>query len=65
MNRVGILAIGLATLMGTSAEGQKGPKGRGSEAEAVRNGWLFSLAAGKAQAAKTNKPLMVVMRCVP
>jgi hypothetical protein len=49
----------------TSALAQKGRKGRGSQVDAVKNGWLFSLAEGKALAAKTNKPLMVVMRCVP
>ena len=42
----------------------KGPRG-GDEREAVRNGWLFSLEEGKAQARKTGKPLMVVIRCVP
>ena len=40
--------------------------GRGrSEFEAARNGWLFSLSAGKQLARKTGKPLMVVVRCVP
>jgi hypothetical protein len=28
-------------------------------------GWLPSLAQGKAQAEKTGKPIMVVIRCVP
>jgi len=28
-------------------------------------GWLTSLQDGKTQAAKTGKPMMVVIRCVP
>jgi hypothetical protein len=28
-------------------------------------GWLSSLSQGKAQAEKTGKPVMVVVRCVP
>jgi hypothetical protein len=61
-----ILAAGLAFLTSGPSPGQKGGKGRGrNEFEAVKNGWIFSLAQGKAQAAKSNKPLMVVMRCVP
>ena len=38
---------------------------RFGEQAAVRNGWLFSLSAGKQQARTTGKPLMVVVRCVP
>jgi hypothetical protein len=61
-----MVAVGLVLLSSATAQAQKGPKGRGgSEVQAVKNGWLFSLAQGKAQAARTNKPLMVVMRCVP
>ena len=56
--------ISMVVSTNTSALAQKG-KGRGSQVDAVKNGWLFSLAEGKALAAKTNKPLMVVMRCVP
>jgi hypothetical protein len=33
--------------------------------DARRNGWIFSLQQGQAQARKTNKPLMVVLRCNP
>jgi hypothetical protein len=31
----------------------------------ARYGWLSSLEEGKAEAKKTGKPLMVVIRCVP
>jgi hypothetical protein len=65
MNRMAILAAALVLFSGAYADAQRGFKGRGGEAEAVENGWLFSLAEGKALAVKTNKPLMVVVRCVP
>ncbi len=32
---------------------------------AARYGWLSSLEEGTAQARKSGKPLMVVLRCVP
>jgi hypothetical protein len=60
-----MLAAALVLLTGDAAQAQKGPKGRGSELDAYKNGWWFSLAEGKFQAAKDNKPLMVVVRCVP
>ena len=60
-----LLALSMVVSTSTSALAQKGRKGRGSQFDAVKNGWHFSLAEGKALAAKTNKPLMVVMRCVP
>ena len=65
MKRVtSILTLSLILFSNAPARAQKG-KGGGGEAEALRNGWIYSLAEGKAQAAKANKPLMVVMRCVP
>jgi hypothetical protein len=60
-----LLTLSMVVSTNTSALAQKGRKGRGSQVEAVKNGWLFSLAEGKALAAKNNNPLMVVMRCVP
>ena len=33
--------------------------------DAGQYGWLTNLEQGKAQAQKTGKPLMVVVRCVP
>jgi hypothetical protein len=38
---------------------------RGGEQAAARNGWVFSLSAGMHTAKRTDKPLMVVLRCVP
>jgi hypothetical protein len=64
MNRgVFCLALGVLALAGGSLLAQRNP--RGTEADAARNGWLFSLEAGKGEARKTGKPLMVVLRCVP
>jgi hypothetical protein len=37
----------------------------GDDPPAGRHGWLGSLEAGKAEAKRTGKPLMVVLRCVP
>ena len=55
------LALGLIALADTSAMAQRGRRG----AQAGRNGWLFSLEQGQAQARETGKPLMVVLRCEP
>ena len=40
-------------------------RGRFGERSTARNGWLFSLSAGKQQARATGRPLMVVVRCEP
>ena len=46
--------------------GSNGPlPAQGRDANAGKYGWLSSLEEGKAQARKTGKPLMVVIRCVP
>ena len=61
--RIGIvLALVVLFSIDTTATAQ-GKRGR--DQDAVRYGWLPSLAEGKAQARKTGKPIMVVMRCVP
>src|SRR5690242_12851281 len=59
-----LLALGLVALSGPSAQAQFGPR-RGDQQEAARYGWLASLEEGQAQARKTGRPLMVVLRCVP
>jgi hypothetical protein len=40
-------------------------RGRGRGFDFGRNGWQFSLRAGKDIARQTGKPLMVVIRCQP
>jgi hypothetical protein len=52
-------ALGCASLV-PHAEAQKG-----GMPNAFQYGWLGSLEQGKTEAAKTGKPLMVVVRCVP
>ena len=59
----------IAMVLGGSLFGMAGPawaqKGKRGEQDAVNNGWLFSLSEAKAQAKKTGKPIMAVVRCVP
>jgi hypothetical protein len=59
---VTMAVIGLTGGFAGPASAQKG--GRGGP-NAFGYGWLGSLTEGKAQARKTGKPLMVVIRCVP
>ena len=57
------LAVGLAGWGAAPADAQF--KGDRFGANATGYGWLGSLEQGKAQARKSGKPLMVVIRCVP
>jgi hypothetical protein len=57
-----VLAMGVVGWAPAPADAQKG--GRGGP-NAFAHGWLASLEEGKAQACKTGKLLMVVVRCVP
>jgi hypothetical protein len=54
---VAALALGLAAPLAAQ------PRMRGDDA--ARYGWLPTLEQGKAEARKTGKPLMVVIRCIP
>lgn len=56
-----VLALGSVLLTDASALAQ----GRRGDQQAGKFGWLTSLEAGKAEAKKSSKPLMVVIRCVP
>ena len=58
-----VAAIGLAGVAVEPAVAQ--PRGGRFGPNAFASGWLGSLEQGKAQARKTGKPLMVVIRCVP
>ena len=59
------VALSLVVLTLTPVMAQRrGPRG-GDQQEAWQNGWLSSLDEGVAEARKTGKPLMVVIRCVP
>lgn len=54
-------SLGLLVALASPALAQKG---RGDQ-DAIRNGWIFNLAEGKAQAKQSGKPIMAVVRCVP
>ena len=54
-------ALGSLFLTDTSVMAQR----RRGDLDARRFGWLSSLEEGKAEARKSGKPLMVVLRCVP
>jgi len=56
-----VLALGVAALTAPAVSAQ----GRLPGDPAGRHGWLFSLEEGKAQARKSGKPIMVVLRCQP
>lgn len=58
-----VLALAGVVLTDSSALAQRGR--RFGEFGAGRNGWHFSLRAGKELARQTGKPLMVVIRCQP
>ena len=59
-----LVALGFVVLSDTALLAQRrGP--RFGDPQPARHGWLSSLEEGKAQARRTGKPLMVVLRCVP
>jgi hypothetical protein len=60
---IGLLASTIAALSAGPASAQRG---RGlSQFEAASHGWLFDYRKAKDLARQTDKPLMVVFRCVP
>ncbi len=64
INRVVILVV--VAWSSASLLAQPGsPRNVVLDPEALRNGWIFSLEEGQAQARKSAKPLMVVLRCNP
>ncbi len=64
MRRPGFAALALAGILFGDAP-LRAQRGIFGEQAAARNGWLFSLSAGKQQARTSGKPLMIVLRCVP
>jgi hypothetical protein len=61
---VAFLALGCVALAAPSTPAQRrGP--RGGDQAFGRYGWLASLESGQAEARKSGKPLMVVLRCQP
>jgi hypothetical protein len=59
----GVLVLALGTLILTDASVQA--QRRRGDQDAARFGWLSNLESGKAEARKSGKPIMVVLRCVP
>jgi hypothetical protein len=58
------LALGAVVLDDANLQAQRrGRFGRGPRGGL--DGWIFSLESGKAEARRTGKPLMVVLRCAP
>jgi hypothetical protein len=59
--RLTVLAVALQAAV-VCAQGGRFSDDR---AEAAEHGWLFDYDAARQLARKTNRPLMVVFRCVP
>ena len=57
MNRYAIAALSVLAVAG--------PTFAQREESGARYGWLSSLEAGKSEARRSGKPLMVAIRCVP
>lgn len=60
---IALAALSLVLLSNESLQAQRGRGFR--DFEPARNGWLFSLEQGMAEARRTGKPVFVVVRCVP
>lgn len=63
--KIGRLCVGLAVVFLSMATNQTWAQRGRSREVAADNGWLFNFREAKQIAAETNKPLMVVFRCVP
>jgi len=61
----GRLLCVVAALGGSSLASEPVLAQKGGGANAFQYGWLGSLEQGKAEAARSGKPMMVVVRCVP
>jgi hypothetical protein len=59
-----VLALGFIGLAAAPSPAQL-REAHGGDPEAARYGWLATLEKGRAQARKSGRPLMVVLRCVP
>jgi len=58
------LTVVVAGLLVANASAQENRNGD-DRAEAHKHGWNFNYDEAKVQATKSNRPLMVVFRCVP
>ncbi len=63
---IGVVTLVIVGWSSVSVDAQRRSSGQViMDPEALRNGWIFSLEEGQAQARKNGKPLMVVLRCNP
>jgi gluconate kinase len=57
----GLIALALSGLNAASVSAQKGK----ARDDAERYGWTEDLPAAMKEAKRTNKPLVVILRCIP
>lgn len=57
----GLMALALGGLYPASVSAQKGK----FRDDAERNGWTEDLPAALKEAKRTNKPVVVILRCIP
>lgn len=60
-----LVAVALSVLSSANTAKAQGRANPAQNRAAVDNGWQFDYQAAKAVARRTNKPMMVVFRCVP
>jgi hypothetical protein len=62
--RIITLTVAMLFLVTPAASGQR-QADLGQSREAIENGWRFDYQAAREEARNSNKPMMVVLRCVP
>jgi hypothetical protein len=62
---VSLAVVALSVLLSATHATAQGRTNPAQDRAAVDNGWQFDYQAAQSLARRTNKPLMVVFRCVP
>ena len=60
-----VICASLLTLLSVSSTCAQRRANPAQDRAAIDNGWYFDYQAAQAVARRTNKPLMIVFRCVP
>jgi hypothetical protein len=60
-----LAVVALSMFLSATTATAQGRANPAQDRAAVDNGWQFDYQAAKSLARRTNKPLMVVFRCVP
>jgi hypothetical protein len=60
-----LAVVALSVLSSSTTAKAQGRANPAQDRAAVDNGWQFDYQSAKSLARRTNKPLMVVFRCVP